>query len=128
MTASSTPLSVAVIGAGPAGMFFCHALETYRREIEQKGDEAALVNLPVVTCFERAPAPGGVWRSERTFAASDKEETNVDNVPKSQSRPVETTNMCKCNVRDERLPTFSFSLALHSYRRGALVEWMQGTD
>jgi cation diffusion facilitator CzcD-associated flavoprotein CzcO len=110
MTASSTPLTVAVIGAGPAGMFFCHALETYRRELEQKGDEAALAHLPVVTCFERAPAPGGVWRSERTFA---EEETNDDGVPKTHSRPVETTNMCKCNVRDEPVSAsrLAFSLA-----------------
>lgn len=74
-------------------MFFCHALETHRKKLEEKGDKAALAALPVVTCFERAPAPGGVWRSERTFAQQENEDTDVQ---KTQSLPVEMTNMCEC--------------------------------
>jgi len=60
------PPSVAVIGAGPGGMLFCHALERHRRELKDKGDEAALANLPSVTCFDRASGPGGLWRFEHT--------------------------------------------------------------
>jgi thioredoxin reductase len=58
---------VAIIGAGPGGMFFCHALETYRQELLERGDSDGLSSLPQVTCFERAPCAGGVWRSERSF-------------------------------------------------------------
>jgi hypothetical protein len=81
--------SVAVIGGGPGGMFFCHALETRRRELMERGDEAGLASLPTVTCFERAPAPGGVWRSERTFAAGKQEEKK-----EAGAAPI-MTNMCK---------------------------------
>jgi hypothetical protein len=44
-------------------MFFCHAMEAKRRELE--GNPEALAALPQVTVFERASSPGGVWRSER---------------------------------------------------------------
>eukprot|EP00928_Gymnodinium_smaydae_P096098 TRINITY_DN8416_c0_g4_i1.p1 TRINITY_DN8416_c0_g4~~TRINITY_DN8416_c0_g4_i1.p1 ORF type:complete len:597 (+),score=75.46 TRINITY_DN8416_c0_g4_i1:91-1881(+) len=67
--APAAPPAIAVIGAGPGGMFFCHALETRRRELEAAGDEDALRALPVVTCFDRAAGPGGVWRSERQFTS-----------------------------------------------------------
>lgn len=48
-------------------MFFCHALETYRQELMKRGDSEGVALLPKVTCFERAPCAGGVWRSERSF-------------------------------------------------------------
>lgn len=56
MTASAAAPTVAIIGAGPGGMFFCHALETYRQELEEKGD--SVDNLPQAVCLERAPGPG----------------------------------------------------------------------
>ena len=62
------PDSVAVIGCGPGGLFFCHALETKRREMLARGE--SVDTLPQVTAFERASSPGGVWRSERSFASS----------------------------------------------------------
>ena len=62
------PDSVVVIGCGPGGLFFCHALETKRREMLARGE--SVENLPNVTVFERASSPGGVWRSERTFGSS----------------------------------------------------------
>ena len=77
-----------MIGGGPAGIFFCHAVETQRRKMMNEGNEAAVVaSLPVVTCFERAPGPGGVWRSERTFAAAgDTEEKKMsETYPRSMA-------------------------------------------
>ena len=53
-SSSSRPLSIAVIGAGPSGLFFCHAMEYM---MEQTGRAVS------VTCYERAAQPGGVWRA-----------------------------------------------------------------
>mmetsp|Transcript_37294 Transcript_37294/g.42601 ORF Transcript_37294/g.42601 Transcript_37294/m.42601 type:complete len:583 (-) Transcript_37294:92-1840(-) len=64
------PESVVVIGCGPGGMFFCHAMEARYRELKEKGDTEALLNLPNITVFERADSPGGVWRSHRSHADS----------------------------------------------------------
>jgi len=89
MVASSAP-RVCVIGGGPGGMFFCHALETYRQELMAKNDKDALAALPQATCFERAPGPGGVWRSERSFATAPTTDEK-----KEPDTSVETTNMCK---------------------------------
>ena len=48
-------------------MFFLHALATKRKQLEQAGDIDALMNLPIVTVFEKSASPGGVWRSDRNF-------------------------------------------------------------
>ena len=74
----TTGPTVAVIGCGPGGMFFLHAIERKRRELlakymdddslsldGKKILEEKLTKLPNATCFERADAPGGVWRTER---------------------------------------------------------------
>lgn len=104
MASSPPPPTVAIIGAGPGGMFFCHALETMKQKLMDEGDEAAVANLPIVTCFERADGPGGVWRSTRTFAAAtaDSEEKKTSDVsPRSAASytydepATTTTNMCK---------------------------------
>lgn len=58
-------MKVALIGCGPSGMFFLHALAHRRKRLEEEGNRAALATLPDVTCFERSSSPGGVWRSER---------------------------------------------------------------
>ncbi len=77
------PPSVCVIGAGPGGMFFLHALASRRRKLEEELEafkkqdgrvhnaaaaarancEAKLAALPVVDCYEKSSSPGGVWRS-----------------------------------------------------------------
>jgi len=79
-TFASAP-TVALIGAGPSGMFFLHALATRIRDLEAtiadaeaqakaqgnangNGDAMAqarsqLANLPVVTCYEMSDGPGG---------------------------------------------------------------------
>ena len=81
MPSSSTlgrPPRVVVIGCGPGGMFFCHALETQRRQLQEKGDSAGLARLPIVTCFEVASGPGGVWRTlERYTANNDNDNSNT---------------------------------------------------
>lgn len=78
------PESIAVIGCGPGGMFFCHALETRRREMEARGESTD--DLPQVTVFERAPSPGGVWRSERNQQLEEE---------KKEPDMVETTDLSK---------------------------------
>jgi cation diffusion facilitator CzcD-associated flavoprotein CzcO len=53
---------VAVIGCGPGGMFFLHALATKRRKLEEACDVEGLAAFPQVTVYEKASDPGGVWR------------------------------------------------------------------
>mmetsp|Transcript_31103 Transcript_31103/g.47193 ORF Transcript_31103/g.47193 Transcript_31103/m.47193 type:complete len:636 (+) Transcript_31103:60-1967(+) len=77
MKVPSTPAppTVAVIGCGPGGMFFLHAIEMRRREMEEKGDLEGLASLPIVTCFERASVPGGVWRAKSTDGNPEQTDT-----------------------------------------------------
>ncbi|KAL3799286.1 hypothetical protein HJC23_013011 [Cyclotella cryptica] len=71
-TGPPRPPSIALIGCGPAGMFFLHALSTRRRQLLQRHQhdndslQRALAGLPVVTCFESSTSPGGVWKSDRS--------------------------------------------------------------
>ena len=51
---TSRPLSIVVIGAGPSGLFFCHAMEYMMKQTHQDVS---------ITCYERASQPGGVWRA-----------------------------------------------------------------
>jgi len=62
-TSLDRPTTVAVIGCGPGGMSFLHALAMRRKILEDGRDLKTLVRLPMVTCFERSSSPGGVWRS-----------------------------------------------------------------
>ena len=64
-----TPSTILVIGCGPAGMSFCHAMETRRQEMIAAGED--VTTLPKVTALERSSGPGGVWRSSRTNGAND---------------------------------------------------------
>ena len=75
---NNKPSSVALIGCGPSGMFFLHALATRRAKLEREGNAEAVAALPVVTCFERASGPGGVWRADRFKAETgDAASTNM---------------------------------------------------
>ena len=70
---ASAPCSVAVIGFGPGGMFFCHHLERKRRQLLNEGsktEEEIDALLPRVTCFEQAESLGGNWRPDRTRSES----------------------------------------------------------
>mmetsp|Transcript_11840 Transcript_11840/g.33841 ORF Transcript_11840/g.33841 Transcript_11840/m.33841 type:complete len:685 (+) Transcript_11840:110-2164(+) len=112
------PPSVCVIGAGPGGMFFLHALASRRRKLEkdaankkQDGQEnsaaarveceAKLAALPVVDCYEKSSSPGGVWRSasstlsEFLLGDNDGEHDDDDNEPASPD-----TSLCS-NESDE---------------------------
>ena len=51
-----------MIGCGPGGMFFLHALAHRRRRLEEEGDHEGIARLPIVTVFEKNAVPGGVWR------------------------------------------------------------------
>lgn len=62
-SAAACPARVAVIGCGPGGMFFLHALSERRRQLEASGDVQGLAALPQVTVMERNGTPGGVWCS-----------------------------------------------------------------
>ena len=63
-TGESTARSkVAVIGCGPGGMFFLHALAMKRKMLQEANDEDGLAAMPEVTVYEKASGPGGVWRT-----------------------------------------------------------------
>lgn len=61
---------VAVIGCGPGGMFFLHALATKRQKLIEKGNVEALNAFPQVTVFEKTNAAGGVWRPHSDTSGS----------------------------------------------------------
>ena len=63
--------TVAIIGCGPAGLFFLHAVALRRKKLEEEGNDAAIEALPQVTCFERASSPGGVWRADRSASGTN---------------------------------------------------------
>ena len=62
-SSSASPPSVCVIGCGPGGMFFLHALATRREKLRRAGNTVALRALPNVDVYEKKSSPGGVWRS-----------------------------------------------------------------
>jgi len=79
--------TVAVIGCGPGGMSFLHAIEHRRRTLRtalaavaaaaaanvtdaRHALESELARLPDATCLERAAGPGGVWRSRAAAGSS----------------------------------------------------------
>lgn len=75
-TSQLTRPLVALIGCGPSGIFFLHALATQQRELERRGDTEGLAALPRVTCFEAADGPGGMWRSH----SKDHSKENTPNM------------------------------------------------
>jgi len=66
-----TKKKVAIIGCGPGGMFFLHALALRKQKLEDEGDTDAIAELPEVTCFERSSSAGGLWRADRKKTNGD---------------------------------------------------------
>ena len=56
-------------------MFFCHAIEHHRRELEAQGKWEKLQNLPAVTVLEQSASPGGVWKA--SDASDDGDSPNM---------------------------------------------------
>lgn len=84
MTTSSSRVRVAVIGGGPSAMFFCHSLETQMRQARQhnhsngSSTSTNIDELTVkVTCFEKAPVPGGVWKAADVSANPSNSTTSI---------------------------------------------------
>lgn len=71
-------MKVAIIGCGPGGMFFLHALALRRKRLEEEGNTSAVEALPEVTCYERSASPGGLWRADRH--TKDGEEGKTTNM------------------------------------------------
>lgn len=54
--------TVVVIGCGPGGLFFLHALASKRKKYMEEGDTEALKAMPDVTVYEKNAVAGGNWR------------------------------------------------------------------
>jgi hypothetical protein len=90
------PVTVAVIGSGPGGMFFLHALATLRQKLQQEdGDDEALAALPLVTAFERTSSPGGVWKSSSSCAANA---ANDDEACRFNNNDTASATNTKCTM------------------------------
>lgn len=50
----TVPPKVAVIGFGPSGMSFQHAVDHRRKQLKEEGNTAALAELPDVTYIEQS--------------------------------------------------------------------------
>jgi len=72
--------TVAIIGCGPSGVSFLHAIVLMKQRLEKGGDLEGVLQLPIVTCFESASEPGGVWRSERTWLATQMKESHSKSI------------------------------------------------
>jgi len=64
---------VLLIGFGPSGMFFCHALETQRQKLLELDDMEGLSKLPKVSAFERSSTHGGVWRKREKVQVNNND-------------------------------------------------------
>lgn len=84
-TTTTRPLTIAVIGGGPSGLFFCHAIESYVRKQEQEQQQHQKQHRPIkVVCFEKSSQPGGVWRAAAD-SASDSDPSTGSNTDSSKS-------------------------------------------
>ena len=72
--APTGPVDIALIGCGPGGMSFLHALNKLKKEEGPDGPASKLR----VTCFERAASAGGLWRD---VPEDDPKRTKPENAP-----------------------------------------------
>ena len=113
--------SVCVIGCGPGGIFFLHALATRRRKLERELEKES--NLPFVECFEKSSSSGGVWRS----AASSDDGPVQKDIPKSHDgkRSVSPRSAVDVNSVEESHSIRSHSSAQSTQMYEAL--WINGS-
>ena len=74
-----TAPNVVIIGCGPSGISFLHAVAMRKKKMEDSGDLLGLSKLPIVTCFERAAEPGGVWRAQRCCSSEITSKSYLQN-------------------------------------------------
>lgn len=95
--ASIERTTVCLIGCGPAGMNFLHAVA----ERKAKG-----LAVPRVTCFERADSPGGIWR-------------DIPDDDKERKKPENVTAMYEdmwCNSPKELMEYYDYTFSTHFNR------------
>ena len=85
--------TVAVIGGGPGAMFFCHSIETQKKELESKGGDTS--TFPIIKAFERAEGPGGVWRSDRSHDDNNEYGDRGDHDTVLYHHHLENTNIAE---------------------------------
>jgi len=95
--ATNKPLDVVLIGCGPSGMALLHALAY------QKSKNPDL-NLPNITCYERASSAGGLWRNIKD--SNDPKRTQPEN------RAVMYDDLW-CNVPKELMEYFDYTFNEH---------------
>lgn len=85
--AVNLPMTVGVIGCGPAGLFFLRQVEKERDRLQQQilllqdetktESEERLSSLPRVTVFEKASRCGGLWQSKLQGKRGGNDETTI---------------------------------------------------
>jgi cation diffusion facilitator CzcD-associated flavoprotein CzcO len=112
MTNSVPPPTVGVIGCGPGGMSFMHAIAIRRKKLEEDGDEEGLSKLPIISVFERSSTAGGVWKSSKDsiqygtndnteYAATTKEDDAELSVTDTSISSTGTTSNRNDDVHDD---------------------------
>ena len=84
-------------------MSFLHTIATKRKQMKEAGDAKGLMNLPRVTVFEKASAPGGVWR-------------NIQNDADGKDRSNGSTNMYEglwINAHKDGMEFFDYTFKDH---------------
>lgn len=107
------PPTVALIGCGPSGMFFLHALASRRKRLMDANDANGLAVLPRVTCFESSDKPGGIWRSQEDTT----DEAHQPNI----------YNCCWSNKPKELVEFFDYTFKEHFQGQAAPV-YLPKTD
>jgi len=74
-TSTASGASVCLIGCGAGGMSLLHALAVKKSKLDSSSAEYKA--LPTITCFERAPGPGGIWRDVSEQDRKAREENLV---------------------------------------------------
>ena len=95
--ATNKPLDVVLIGCGPSGMALLHALAY------QKSKNPDL-NLPNITCYERASSAGGLWRNIK--------DSNDPKRKQPENRAVMYDDLW-CNVPKELMEYFDYTFNEH---------------